>query len=400
MTIRTRALVSALLAASALSVAAVPAAHAATSLASQPATSSACHYTGGRLSSITAAGPRVREQAWFRSHHVRQHSHYQASVQRLVGTKWTTISATSKKRTLRLRATTTTMPKFTLRVPSSSTAKKYRVATVIGWAGRGGRVVHKQRMVLAHYTGGSACAAKKSGTYPPLANQTITVTANPGGAVPTGTTLGGTFTVSGLVGSETVNVGWYSASGDCSDYGPYVTQVAVPGNGTYALPSYGAGFSGPFSVGVMAPGNEKTNTAKGCSAQVSVYHPVSVQAISPTEDSSLNRTLSGPIQQRLQYGGFDRDTYVTWTATLWGPYSTLAAANAANCDGAAHRTIDSQSPVIGIGGASYNLSEPASSMNGGSPAFWRFSVATTVNSNQQWESVPAKVCSAVFHTQN
>lgn len=379
-----------------------PSAYAATSLARQPATASKCHYNGLRMTSITAAGPRVREQSWFRTHHRRQRVHYQASLQTLLGRKWSTAKSTTQKRSPLLNATTTTMPKLTLAVPLSK-ASRYRVVTVIRWVGRSGSVVATQRMRLARYNGGrSSCVAYKSPR--PTSAPVLSVTAS-AGTVPVGTAVSGSFTVSGMNGAGTayVNLMGPAECDTCTFDSVQGFQVPVSGNGTYSLPTAVLSSSRVWRWDVYL--SNSAGAGQASSALMYAQETVGYSVTTGTNDPSLNRSLSaGAIQERLQFNGFHYGTQVNWNATLWGPYSTQTEADQSACGtGAAdskHLTFAGGTPVIGPGGATIALSQSPGSMNNGQPAFWRVSVAANVMAPYtQTEAVPAKVCSATFHTQ-
>lgn len=402
MRIGTRAVLAVLAMVGALLAAAtIPAAYAATSLATQPATASACHYNGLRLTAITAAGPRVQEQTWFKTHHQRQRSRYQASLQMLMGAKWTTATSTTRRRAPLLSATTTTMPKLTLTVPVSK-ASRYRVVTVIRWIGRSGSVVKTQRMRLARYSGGrSSCVATKSSG--PSTAPTVAVTAN-AGTVPVGGTVGGSFTVEGMGGSGTawVNLLGPAPCDTCGVDAVQQFQVPVSGDGTYALPTAVLSSSGRYWWEVSL--SNSVGNADVRSGEMFALENVGYSVTTGTNDPSLNRSLSaGPIQERLQINGFHYNTEITWSATLWGPYATLGDADQSACGEGVpdtkHTTFTGDSPLVGPGGLTVGLSQSPASMNGGQPAFWRVSVAASVvGGYAQTEAMPPKVCSATFHT--
>lgn len=411
-----------MLATSALVIGASSSADAGTHAATVAAKPSTCTYTGAKLTSIKAAGPQVRSQ----THH-RQRVRYDATLQALSGSRWVAVKHTGKHATTTVGARAKTMPTLTLPVPATSHAGAYRVATTIRWY-RGKHVVKKQRLVLSRYsTGADSCLATKpagSTTPPAPGSQTLAVSLTTTGQVNRGTALGGSFTVTGFKGvndSEMVTATLYEAPDSpagCSgagtmEVGLSSTQITVTGDGTYSIPAYApstAGFwDGYFYWGISTPGNAGTHAASACSSTpVKVVSPISVTVTTANTDSSLNRTLSaGDITEAVSLDGFGRNTQSYVTATLWGPYATLADATAANCSGTAHRTpnlstgVAADSPGTNtnfMAGYRYSfiLDEKPGTMNGGSPAFWRVSANFP---GTEWEITPGKVCGEVFHTQ-
>ncbi|GAB4010068.1 hypothetical protein [Nocardioides ultimimeridianus] len=389
MAIRSRAVVAALASAAILTAGLTASSQAATtSLASQPATASVCRYGDNQLTSIVAKGPRVREQDWFRTHHVRQHSRYQAGLQRLVGSSWTTVDGSTQKRTPLLAATTTTMPQLTLAVPYPAEGR-YRVLTVIRWLSRSGSVARTQRMVLAHYSSGtSSCAA----TIPA---PTVTVAAN-AGQVWKGSAVGGSFTVSNLRGSATASVVLWGPSpcDACSYDSAQSFQVPVSGNGTYSLPTGTLSSSGVYRWAVVVSNAAQSSDGAWSGAMYSL-EAVNWSLTSPSGDASLNRSASaGPVQLRLSFAGFHYTTSVDETATIWGPYDTLAAADAAACTGTQHNTGPTHSFQIGSGGTSYIITDDLHAYVG---KFFRVSTAGAVTSNTAIETLTTpKLCSTTF----
>lgn len=384
-----RAIATALLSATALLVSPAPSSlGATTALASQPAAASTCRYSGNELSAIVAQGPRVKEQDWFRTHHVRQHARYQASVQRLVGSTWGTLSGTTQRRTPLLAATTTTMPRLTFNVPTPPSGR-YRVATVIRWIGRSGSVVKTQRMVLAHYsTGGASCVA----TY---SSPTMAMAASAGTFL-SGSAVSGSFSVSGLVGSGTAVFDLYGPS-SCLGCAPDSTQefnVAVSGNGTYAMPTGSLPASGYYywRAYVNSSHGSSNETVSG---RITAMETVNWAVTSPSGDPSLNRSASaGPVQVRVDFAGFHYATTVNLTATIWGPYATLQDADAAACTGTQHVTGGAFSGTYGPSGGSHIVTDDLHAYVG---KFFRMSVNASVGSNGDFEQLVApKICSTTF----
>lgn len=379
----------ALTVAAALTLAAGGAATARTShgLAAASATPSTCTYDGLALSSITAAGPSVREQAAYRRHHQRQWVRYTAGLQALSGTSWKAVPHSGRHKVKRLHTWATRMPALTLAVPAGGGASAYRVTTTVRWYKPDGRhVARKQSLVLTGYSSGAtSCLARK----PAPGSQGLAVSGSVG-AASTGQSFGGAFTVSNLVGSETVTSTLYgpqTSPAGCSGTVARQTISTVGRSGTYSIPTATESVSGYYFWGVASSGNGSTSRGNACaSAPVAVRRPISISV------SDGNRYYgSGPVTGVVSIAGFDRQLGATWTGILWGPYGTKAAADAAGCTGTAHTTLVSNAAIAPAAGSVYKYTLKKTL---GSAYFWRW--GATFNGNGL-ESA-ARTCSATFHT--
>lgn len=364
-------------------------------LAAASATPSTCSYDGLVLSSITAAGPAVREQAAYRRHHQRQWVRYNASLQALSGTTWKAVPHSGRHKVKRLHTWTTRMPALTLAVPSAGGAGAYRVTTTIRWYRPDGRhVAKKQSLVLPSYSSGAtSCLARKPAPTPKPAPGSQSLAVGPNRSLAsTGQAFNGAFTATGLSGSESVAVTLYgpmTTKSGCTGPVASSSSVTASGSGTFTLPTVAEATSGYYYWGVSTAGNSRTVGASACaSTAVTVRKPATVTV------TTINRFFSKPITAEIAIGGTDRALASTWTGVLWGPFSTLSAANANNCTGSVHHTLVANRAITVQPGTTAKVTISPTGTYWQTSAYWRWSGVYYGNDLQTGKAV----CSAVFHT--
>jgi len=369
-----------------------------------PVASSACHYTSGTLRKISAAGPLVHMEKRFKAYSA-QYVDHSYSLQGLSGSTWHNVKGhqTDGKQALVTKSHVRrwqTLKRTTVRVPKALSYSGYRVQVIVRWHSPATyRVDKTQRLVLAAYSTGSWCATKQpaAGTTtgapakpaaPARGGQAVSVAADHSSST-TGAAFGGAYSTSGVKGSETATMTLYgpqTSPAGCTGAVAQQSSTTISSDSTYPLPAAAPGVSGYYYWGVSLAGDGQVTAASACApAPVTVVKPISISVADGA------RYTTAPITAVVTISGFDRQQSASWSGVLWGPYSTLAAAQAANCTGSLHHTITANAAISPAAGSTY---QHAVSTTVGQSAFWTWGA---IYNGTALEG-SAHVCSAVFHT--
>lgn len=361
------------------------------SLAAASSAPSTCGYTGSSLSSITAPGPKVRAQRSFLRHHPYQWVRTSLALQAQSGSTWQPVSGSvANSKPQKAHSWAKQMPTLSVDVPATGRASAYRVVATVRWYRASGRkVALKQAFALGDYsTGTPYCLGVKPPPAPkPGPGQQSLAVAASAGQITRGQAVGGTVTVNGLTGSETLTEGLYNPGCGALTPGTGTSAIGISTGGGHPLNAVAPPASGYYAIGVSASGNDQTQPAPvACSGAIKVIAPISLSITTPTQRS----VSAGAITASVNFGGFDQTASSSWTVTKWGPYDTLDAATNANCTGSNHSTVVNAGINANNGSVSVNLNISQADK------FFRIT-ATYAGSDL---TTPASApCSPVFHSQ-